>query len=67
MTWRISLIDNNDKRYVVKPAASGADESSQAHATRLTCYSEAGFDDDLRAEARRGRRVQLVGLERLYE
>jgi hypothetical protein len=37
------------------------------HATRLTCYSEAGFDDDLRAEARRDRRVQLVGLERLYE
>jgi AAA+ ATPase superfamily predicted ATPase len=37
------------------------------HATRLTCYSEAGFDDDLQAEARRDKRVQLVGIERLYE
>jgi uncharacterized protein len=37
------------------------------HATRLTCYSGAGFDDDLRAEAGRDRRVQLVGLERLYK
>ena len=37
------------------------------HATRLTCYGGAGFDEDLRAEARRDRRVQLIGLERLYE
>jgi uncharacterized protein len=37
------------------------------HATGLTCYSAAGFDDDLRAEARPDRRVQLVGLERLCE
>ena len=37
------------------------------HATRLTCYSGAGFDDELRAEARRDGLVQLVGLERLYE
>jgi len=44
-------------------AVKGYDTS----ATRLTCYSGAGFDDDLRAEARRDSLVQLAGLERLYE
>jgi hypothetical protein len=33
--------------------------------TWLTCYSGGGFDDDLRAAARR-ERVLLVDLERLY-
>jgi hypothetical protein len=35
-------------------------------ATRLTCYSGAGFDDDLRAEARHDDLIQLVGLDTLY-
>ena len=34
--------------------------------TRLTCYSGAGFDDDLRAEARNDDLIQLVGLDTLY-
>jgi uncharacterized protein len=34
--------------------------------TRLTCYSGAGFDDDLRAEARHDDLIQLVGLDTLY-
>jgi uncharacterized protein len=33
---------------------------------RLTCYSAAGFDDDLRAEAHRDKLIQLVGLDTLY-
>ena len=40
----------------------GYDTSS----TKLTCYSGAGFDDDLRAEARTDNQIQLVGLDTLY-
>jgi uncharacterized protein len=36
-------------------------------ATKLTCYSAAGFDQNLRGEAGRNPLVQLVGLETLYE
>ena len=43
-------------------AVKGYDTS----ATRLTCYSGAGFDDDLRAEAGRDKLIQLVGLNTLY-
>ena len=43
-------------------AVKGYDTST----TRLTCYSGAGFDDDLRAEARRDDLIQLVGLDTLY-
>ena len=43
-------------------AVKGYDTS----ATRLTCYSGAGFDDDLRAEARTGSHVKLVDLDTLY-
>jgi hypothetical protein len=43
-------------------AVKGYDTS----ATRLTCYSGAGFDDDLQAEARHNDLVQLVGLDTLY-
>jgi len=35
-------------------------------ATKLTCYSGAGFDDDLQAEARHDNLIQLVGLDTLY-
>ena len=35
-------------------------------ASKLTCYSGAGFDDDLRAEARTDNLIQLVGLDMLY-
>ena len=35
-------------------------------ATMLTCYSGAGFDEDLQAEARSGNQIQLVGLDALY-
>ena len=35
-------------------------------ATKLTCYSGAGFDEDLRAEARHDNLVQLVGLDTVY-
>jgi AAA+ ATPase superfamily predicted ATPase len=35
-------------------------------ATRLTCYSGAGFDPELSDIARADPRVQLVGLDRLY-
>jgi uncharacterized protein len=35
-------------------------------ATKLTCYSGAGFDDDLRAEAQRDQLIQLVALDTLY-
>ena len=34
--------------------------------TKLTCYSGAGFDDDLQAEAREDDLVHLVGLDTLY-
>jgi AAA+ ATPase superfamily predicted ATPase len=34
--------------------------------TKLTCYSGAGFDEDLRAAARGDGLVQLVGLDTLY-
>lgn len=44
-------------------AVKGYDTS----ATKLTCYSGAGFDDDLRAEAHRDKLIQLVGLGTLYE
>jgi hypothetical protein len=43
-------------------AVKGYDTST----TKLTCYSGAGFDDDLRAEARRDKLIQLVGLDTLY-
>jgi hypothetical protein len=43
-------------------AVKGYDTST----TRLTCYSGAGFDDDLHAEAHRDKLVQLVGLDTLY-
>ena len=43
-------------------AVKGYDTST----TRLTCYSGAGFDDDLRAEARHDDSIQLVGLDTLY-
>ena len=43
-------------------AVKGYDTS----ATRLTCYSGTGFDDDLRAEARYDNRIQLVGLDTPY-
>jgi uncharacterized protein len=33
---------------------------------KLTCYSGAGFDENLRAEARRDSRVQFVDLDALY-
>ncbi len=32
----------------------------------VTCYSGAGFDDDLGAEAHRDKLIQLVGLDTLY-
>jgi hypothetical protein len=35
-------------------------------ATRLTCYSGAGFDPDLGQPAQRDARVQLFGLDELY-
>jgi hypothetical protein len=35
-------------------------------AARLTCYSGEGFDADLRSEAIRDPRIQLIGLDRLY-
>lgn len=35
-------------------------------ATRLTCYSGAGFDDDLRAEARHDSLIQLISIDTLY-
>jgi hypothetical protein len=35
-------------------------------ATKLTCYTGAGFDDELRAEARTDKLIQLVDLETLY-
>jgi uncharacterized protein len=44
-------------------AVKGYDTSS----TKLTCYSGAGFSPDLRDEAKRNPRVQLVGLEALYQ
>ncbi|MGH3246564.1 MAG: AAA family ATPase, partial [Trebonia sp.] len=44
-------------------AVKGYDTS----ATRLTCYSGAGFDDDLRTEAGHDNRIQLVGLDTLYK
>jgi uncharacterized protein len=34
--------------------------------TKLTCYSGAGFDDDLRAEAHADKLIQLVSLNTLY-
>src|SRR5215469_5442744 len=34
--------------------------------TKLTCYSGAGFDDDVRAEAHRDKLIQLVSLDTLY-
>jgi AAA+ ATPase superfamily predicted ATPase len=43
-------------------AVRGYDTST----TKLTCYSGAGFDDGLRAEARRDNLIQLVGLDTLY-
>jgi AAA+ ATPase superfamily predicted ATPase len=43
-------------------AVKGYDTSS----TKLTCYSGAGFDDDLQAEAHRDKLIQLVGLDTLY-
>ena len=43
-------------------AVKGYDTST----TRLTCYSGAGFDNDLRAEAQRDKLIQLVGLDTLY-
>lgn len=43
-------------------AVKGYDTST----TRLTCYSGAGFDDDLRAEAHRDKLIQLIGLDVLY-
>ncbi|HET9896610.1 MAG TPA: ATP-binding protein [Streptosporangiaceae bacterium] len=43
-------------------AVKGYDTST----TRLTCYSGAGFDDDLRAEADCDKFLQLVGLDTLY-
>jgi uncharacterized protein len=42
-------------------AAKGLDTEDAV----LTCYSGAGFDDELRAHAH-GRRVQLIGLDQLY-
>jgi uncharacterized protein len=44
-------------------AVKGYDTST----TKLTCYSGAGFDEDLRAEAHRDKLIQLVGLDTLYE
>jgi len=35
-------------------------------AAPATCYSGAGFDEDLRAEARHDNLIQLVGLDTLY-
>lgn len=35
-------------------------------ATKLTCYSGAGFDEDLQAGARHDNLIQLVGLDTLY-
>lgn len=43
-------------------AVKGYDTS----ATKLTCYSGAGFDEDLRAEARHDNPIQLVGLDTVY-
>lgn len=43
-------------------AVKGYDTS----ATKLTCYSGAGFDEDLQAEARHDNLIQLVGLDTLY-
>ena len=43
-------------------AVKGYDTS----ATRLACYSGAGFDAALREAARTDTRVQLVGLDALY-
>jgi hypothetical protein len=43
-------------------AVKGYDTS----ATKLTCYSGTGFDEDLRAQARRDNLVHLVGLDTLY-
>jgi uncharacterized protein len=43
-------------------AVKGYDTST----ARLTCYSGAGFDNDLRVEAHRGKLIQLVGLDTLY-
>jgi AAA+ ATPase superfamily predicted ATPase len=43
-------------------AVKGYDTST----AKLTCYSAAGFDDDLRAEAHRDKLTQLVGLDTLY-
>jgi hypothetical protein len=43
-------------------AVKGYDTSS----TKLTCYSGAGFDEDLRAEAHCDELIQLVGLDTLY-
>lgn len=43
-------------------AVKGYDAST----ARLTCYSGAGFDDDLRAEAHRDKLIRLVGLDTLY-
>jgi hypothetical protein len=40
--------------------------SVHAPATRLLCFSGAGFSDELRAAADGDHTVQLVGLERLY-
>jgi hypothetical protein len=36
-------------------------------ATRLACYSGAGFDHELSDAAKDDRRVQLIGLDRLYD
>lgn len=43
-------------------AGRGLDTST----TRLTCYSGAGFDEQLRAAAAGDERIQLVGLPELY-
>jgi hypothetical protein len=43
-------------------AVKGFDTS----ATRLTCYSGAGFDNDRQAEARGDNLIRLVGLDLLY-
>lgn len=44
-------------------AVKGYDTST----TRLTCYSGADFDPDLREVAAADARVQLIGLDRLYQ
>lgn len=43
-------------------AVKGYDTSS----TKLTCYSGAGFDQDLRSQARGDSQIQLIGLDTLY-